>query len=79
MRKRIWYSPPWFLFWRLNTAIFCLIRGKKQQIPRRKKAYRRLFRAGAESMTQPLLYDHAFFFFIWDTAIAVTVNRSAMR
>ena len=32
---------------------FCLIRGKKQQIPRRKKAYRRLFRAGAESMTQP--------------------------
>ncbi len=27
---------------------FCLIRGKKQQIPRRKKAYRRLFRAGAE-------------------------------
>ena len=22
IRKRIWYSPPWFLFWRLNTAIF---------------------------------------------------------
>ena len=32
---------------------FCLIRGKKQQIPRREKAYRRLFRAGASSMTQP--------------------------
>ena len=38
---------------------FCLIRGKKQQIPQRKKAYRRLFHARAESMTQPLFSSYA--------------------
>ena len=37
MRKRIWYSPPWFLFWRLNTAIFASLEAKNNKFPGTKK------------------------------------------
>ncbi len=54
MRKTHLVLTPVVFVLAVEHRHFCLIRGKKQQIPRRKKAYRRLFRAGAESMTQPL-------------------------
>jgi len=46
MQKCIWYSPSSFCFDPFYD--------QKSQIPRVKKAYRRLFCAGASSMTQPL-------------------------
>ncbi len=59
--KRILVLTPVVFALRLNAAIFadCSavkygICKRKSQIPRIKKAYRRLFCAGASSMTQPL-------------------------
>ena len=53
MRKRIWYSPPCFFVLAVEHRHFFLIRGKKQQIPRREKDYRLLFRMGLTQLSQP--------------------------
>ncbi len=62
MRNAFELTPVVFAL-RLNAAIFAHcsavkygIFKRKSQIPRIKKAYRRLFCAGASSMTQPLVY-----------------------
>ena len=59
MRTHLVLTPVVFVLAAKNRH-FCLFRGKKQQIPRHEKAYRRLFRAGASSMTQTVImvYHH---------------------
>ena len=60
MQKCIWYSPVVVCFAALRRnfrLLFCKNNAeskRKPQIPRVKKAYRRLFCAGAAPMTQPL-------------------------